>query len=124
MKKPKIPQKLPVEIILHKFYTISCFDANTGLPIFFSGNFIPDEEDDSKEYRYEEENGTDFDRFDLGSHFDVLQKVYLENFFNESLLKKNQKLNQSLFSSLRERERGLSLLIFFSINFYFIKLLN
>jgi hypothetical protein len=79
MKKPKVPQRLNVEVILYKFYTISCFDANTGLPIFFSGNFIPDEEDDSKEYRYEEENGTDFDRFDLGSHFDVLQKVYLEN---------------------------------------------
>ena len=42
MKKPKVPQRLNVEVILYKFYTISCFDANTGLPIFFSGNFIPD----------------------------------------------------------------------------------
>ena len=41
MKKPKIPQKLPVEIILHKFYTISCCDANTGMPIPFNENFIP-----------------------------------------------------------------------------------
>lgn len=78
MKKPKVPQKLQVEIILHKFYTINCCDANTGMPIPFNGNFIPDKEDDDKEYEYEEENGLE-DRLDITMHFDVIQKIYLEN---------------------------------------------
>ena len=75
----KTPIKQVIEIILHKFYTITCCDALNGIPIPFEGDFLPDECDDTKEYEYEEHDGCSAHGLDILTHFEIIKKICLEN---------------------------------------------